>query len=234
MSNFLLLALAIDSDRRLRLCLITTDMATLALAALTSMATPLLEVAHAAHSAGAFCDTSVQQYSGYMNLTTGDKHLFYWYFESRNKPQTDPVVLWLTGGPGCSSEVALFGENGPCKVSADGQTTTSNAASWNSQANLLYVDQPVGTGFSYGKAFDHDEVGVGNDMYAFLLAFFSAHPERRTNPFYIFGESCARSSHDPMRSEPMDTFGSEPRDRPDRIRTDESAALHAAVVLARL
>jgi len=77
------------------------------------------------------------------------------------------------------------------QVSADGQTTTSNAASWNSQANLLYVDQPVGTGFSYGTAFDHDEVGVGNDMYAFLLAFFSAHPDRRTNPFFVFGESYA-------------------------------------------
>ena len=50
------------------------------------------------------CDT-VDQYSGYANLTTGDKHYFYWAFESRNDPVNDPVILWMTGGPGCSSEV---------------------------------------------------------------------------------------------------------------------------------
>jgi len=154
------------------------------------VSSPLSEIGHPPNT-GAFCDTTVQQYSGYMNLTTGDKHLFYWFFASRSAPSTDPVVLWLTGGPGCSSEVALFGENGPCKVSLDGQSTTSNAASWNSHANLLYVDQPVGTGFSYGTAFDHDEVGVGNDMYSFLQAFLNAHPSLRTNDFYVFGESYA-------------------------------------------
>ena len=70
-------------------------------------------------------------------------------------------------------------------------TTIPNAASWNTHANLLYVDQPVGTGFSYGTAFDHDEVGVGNDMYAFLQAFFGAHPALRSNAFFVFGESYA-------------------------------------------
>lgn len=114
-----------------------------------------------------------------------------WFFSSRSDPSLDPVVLWLTGGPGCSSEVALFGENGPCKVSLDGQQTTINGASWNTRANLLYVDQPVGTGFSYGSAFDHDEVGVADDMYSFLQAFFAAHPELKKNDFYIFGESYA-------------------------------------------
>ena len=151
----------------------------------------LSEVSHAAGGPSSFCDTQVQQYSGYFNLSTGDKHLFYWFFSSRSSPDTDPVVLWLTGGPGCSSEVALFGENGPCKVSPDGMTTIPNAASWNTHANLLYVDQPVGTGFSYGTAFDHDEVGVGNDMYAFLQAFFGAHPALRSNAFFVFGESYA-------------------------------------------
>ena len=79
----------------------------------------------------AICD-DVQQYSGYYKLTTGDKNYFYWFFESRNAPATDPVVLWMTGGPGCSSEVALFGENGPCTVNADGTATISNKFSWNS------------------------------------------------------------------------------------------------------
>ncbi|ANB12082.1 carboxypeptidase C [Sugiyamaella lignohabitans] len=60
---------------------------------------------------------SVKQYSGYINVgPSNEDHMFYWFFESRNKPQTDPVVLWLTGGPGCSSLEALFFENGPCKL----------------------------------------------------------------------------------------------------------------------
>ena len=106
-----------------------------------------------AHGAAAFnkpqaaglCDPGVKQYSGYIDLSTGAKHLFYWAFESRNDPATDPVILWMTGGPGCSSAVALFGENGPCKVNADGTATKLNPYSWNRNATLIYVDQPAGT-----------------------------------------------------------------------------------------
>ena len=51
------------------------------------------------------CDADVQQYSGYYTLTTGkklaQKHYFYWFFEARNQPETAPVLLWMTGGPGC-------------------------------------------------------------------------------------------------------------------------------------
>merc|ERR550519_1906562 len=85
------------------------------------------------------CDPNVKQYSGYFKLRTSKlltKNYFYWFFESRSNPSTDPVILWLTGGPGCSSEVALFGENGPCKVDKAGNTTTLNPYSWNTNANL--------------------------------------------------------------------------------------------------
>ena len=138
-----------------------------------------------AHGAAAFnkpqaaglCDPGVKQSSGYIDLSTGAKHLFYWAFESRNDPATDPVILWMTGGPGCSSAVALFGENGPCKVNADGTATKLNPYSWNRNATLIYVDQPAGTGFSYGLGLDHDEAQVSADMYDFLQQFFKAHPK---------------------------------------------------------
>eukprot|EP00756_Hemistasia_phaeocysticola_P022623 Hpha_TRINITY_DN15845_c1_g3::TRINITY_DN15845_c1_g3_i1::g.188504::m.188504/K13289/CTSA, CPY; cathepsin A (carboxypeptidase C) len=136
------------------------------------------------------CD-SVKQYAGYYRLNTGDKNYFYWAFESRNDPANDPVVLWMTGGPGCSSEVALFGENGPCKVNADGSATTTNPYSWNSNATLIYIDQPTGTGFSYGTGYDNNETGVAIDMYDFLQQFFKAHTSLQKLPFYIFGESYA-------------------------------------------
>lgn len=50
--------------------------------------------------------------TGYTDATYGNK-LFYWLIESRNDPKHDPLVIWLTGGPGCSSEIGMLTENGP-------------------------------------------------------------------------------------------------------------------------
>jgi len=145
-----------------------------------------------AKSSVALCDT-VKQHAGYIKLTDGalSKNYFFWFFESRSAPATDPVVLWMTGGPGCSSEVALFGENGPCQVNTEGTNTTTNPYSWNSKANLLYIDQPAGTGFSYGTGMDHDEAGVAKDMYAFLQGFFKEYSQYAALDFFAFGESYA-------------------------------------------
>jgi len=154
----------------------------------------LREKSHAAHDNATLCDP-VQQYSGYYELSTGtpdrDKHYFYWFFESRRTPSTDPVVMWMTGGPGCSSEVALFGENGPCSVTKDGTDTITNPYSWNTKANVLYIDQPAGTGFSWGKGKDHEEDAVAADMYDFLQQFFANHPQYQAAPFFVVGESYA-------------------------------------------
>ena len=80
-------------------------------------------------------------YSGLIDLDqNGGDDMFYWWFESRNSPKDDPVVLWLTGGPGCASEIALFYENGPYAFNDDGTTLKMNPYSWNNEANLLYVD----------------------------------------------------------------------------------------------
>jgi len=166
--------------------------ATLALSSIVedAIGSRLLERSHSASATTTLCD-SVQQYSGYYKLTTGKKNYFYWFFESRASPANDPVLLWMTGGPGCSSEVALFGENGPCAVNANGTGTVRNPYSWNTKANVLYIDQPAGTGFSYGLGMDHDEKGVADDMYDFIQQFMKAHPKYATLPFYTFGESYA-------------------------------------------
>ena len=74
------------------------------------------------------------------------RNLFYWFFESRGDPATDPLILWMTGGPGCSGMLALMVENGPYKVTSDGELSL-NPYSWNEKANILFIDQPVGTGF---------------------------------------------------------------------------------------
>lgn len=87
----------------------------------------------------------MESVSGYFNITgTRDAAYFYWLFESRSDPANDPLVVWLTGGPGCSSILALFVENGPCYVNEYGNGTLPNPYSWNSNANILWIDQPVG------------------------------------------------------------------------------------------
>jgi cathepsin A (carboxypeptidase C) len=116
-------------------------------------------------------------------------------FESRSEPANDPFILWLTGGPGCSGQLALLNENGPCHVTKDSSTgtlsTVNNPHSWTNKATVLWIDQPTGVGFSYGDKgdYDQDEAGIRDDMYHFLLEFFAAHPEYAKLPFYVFGES---------------------------------------------
>ncbi|CAI9290018.1 unnamed protein product [Lactuca saligna] len=133
------------------------------------------------------------QHAGYYKIEhTVDARMFYFFFESRSA-KTDPVVIWLTGGPGCSSELALFYENGPFKVT-NNLSLIWNDYGWDKVSNLIYVDQPTGTGFSYSSSDEdirHDETGVSNDLYFFLQAFFKAHPDYVNNDFFITGESYA-------------------------------------------
>ncbi|KAJ0963571.1 hypothetical protein J5N97_028693 [Dioscorea zingiberensis] len=132
-------------------------------------------------------------HAGYYRLPHSyDARLFYFFFESRNSKK-DPVVIWLTGGPGCSSELALFYENGPFTIS-NNMSLEWNDFGWDMASNLIYVDQPTGTGFSYSsdeRDIRQDEKGVSDDLYDFLQEFFKAHPEYVKNDFYITGESYA-------------------------------------------
>ncbi|TFK89212.1 alpha/beta-hydrolase [Polyporus arcularius HHB13444] len=97
------------------------------------------------------CETTpgVNQLSGYIDIGT-NMSMWFWFFEARHNPETAPFTLWLNGGPGCSSMIGLFQEHGPCQVNPDGQTTVLNPFSWNNLSNIIYIDQPIGTGFSFG------------------------------------------------------------------------------------
>ncbi|XP_048325267.2 serine carboxypeptidase-like [Ziziphus jujuba] len=139
---------------------------------------------------------SVQElghHAGYYKLPRSQSaRMFYLFFESRNS-EKDPVVIWLTGGPGCSSELAVFYENGPFQIAND-LSLVWNDYGWDKASNLLFVDQPIGTGFSYSSDqsdIRHDEEGVSNDLFDFLQAFFTEHPQFVKNDFYITGESYA-------------------------------------------
>ena len=85
--------------------------------------------------------------------------------------------------------MALLSENGPCTVNADGASTTPNEFSWNTNANVLWLDQPAGVGFSYGSTNDKDEEMIAEDAYFFFQSFLQSHPEYMQNEVFIVGES---------------------------------------------
>ncbi|KAK2746855.1 hypothetical protein FQN57_002897 [Myotisia sp. PD_48] len=135
-------------------------------------------------------DPGIKQYSGYLDDNASDKHLFFWFFESRNDPKKDPIVLWLNGGPGCSSMIGLFMELGPSTVDRNIKVVR-NPHAWNNNASMIFMDQPVNTGFSYSSRSVTSTAGASKDFFAFLTLFFKQFPEYATQDFHIAGESYA-------------------------------------------
>ncbi|XP_078180265.1 serine carboxypeptidase-like 27 [Carex rostrata] len=139
------------------------------------------------------------QYSGY--VTVDPRHgraLFYWLVEAVPSagPDNAPLVLWLNGGPGCSSiAYGASEEIGPFRIQADGHNLYLNPHSWNTVANLLFLESPAGVGFSYSNTsldlYTAGDVRTATDAYAFLENWFERFPKYKYREFYIAGESYA-------------------------------------------
>ncbi|CAO2043076.1 unnamed protein product [Urochloa humidicola] len=141
-----------------------------------------------------------RHYAGYVDVGSGGggsgKALFYWFFEAEREPEKKPLMLWLNGGPGCSS--VAYGaaqELGPFLVKGYGENLTRNAYAWNKAVNLLFLEAPVGVGFSYtNRTADLRRLGdrvTAQDSYRFLLNWLDKFPEFKSRDFYIAGESYA-------------------------------------------
>ena len=134
-------------------------------------------------------------YSGYLDIPNSlGKALHYVFVESQNDPITDPVILWLNGGPGCSSLDGLFYEHGPYIFIDNSTTLVNNPYSWNTNASVIYLEAPAGVGFSIlgnpSNNYTTDQITAHDNLQA-LLQFFKGFFEYRSNPFYITGESYA-------------------------------------------
>ncbi|KAJ6649458.1 Venom serine carboxypeptidase [Pseudolycoriella hygida] len=131
-------------------------------------------------------------YAGYFTINRQlGSNMFFWFFPAKCEASTAPLVLWLEGGPGTSSMLGLFRENGPFLVDADGMLRPREY-SWHLQHNLLYIDNPVGTGYSftaYDAGYSKNQNDIGAHLYNVLQQFLLVFPELRENPFYITGSS---------------------------------------------
>ncbi|KAM0834470.1 hypothetical protein ACQ4PT_063579 [Festuca glaucescens] len=136
------------------------------------------------------------QYSGY--VTVSEKHfreLFYYFVEAPYEAASKPLILWLNGGPGCSSlGYGAMTELGPFRVNPDGKTLSRNKHAWNNLANVIFLESPAGVGFSYASNDKNNNDNVGDrrtaeDTFVFLLNWLERFPEYKGRDFYIAGES---------------------------------------------
>ncbi|KAM2493555.1 hypothetical protein PS1_044945 [Malus domestica] len=138
---------------------------------------------------------SFQQYAGYVTVDEKqERSLFYYFVEAQIDPASKPLVLWLNGGPGCSSiGVRAFNENGPFQPSGD--ILLKNDFSWNREANMLYLESPAGVGISYSAnksfyGFVNDDI-TARDNLKFLQRWFDEFPEYKNRDLFITGQSYA-------------------------------------------
>jgi len=138
-------------------------------------------------------NVTFNQYSGYIVVNESHgRNMFYWFVESQNKPATDPVVLWLNGGPGCSSLGGFLSENGPFYVNTDGKTLRLNPSAWNTIANVIYLESPSGVGFSTSQTpsdYTTGDYQTAQDSVIFMQKWLTMYPQFQNNPFWITGES---------------------------------------------
>nr|QOL01248.1 putative extracellular protein TR9_053b [Trebouxia lynnae] len=153
---------------------------------------------------GLQCNLKSRHYGGYITVDAdNNRNLYYYFVTSKRKPAKDPLILWLNGGPGCSSFDGFIYEHGPFEVkfakgtepSQDGRVVLhSNPFSWSKTANIIYLDSPAGTGMSYSETrsdYVTNDTHTAQDSNKFIRGFLEQYPQYAKNDFYIIGESYA-------------------------------------------
>ncbi|KAI7879403.1 alpha/beta-hydrolase [Lichtheimia hyalospora FSU 10163] len=138
-------------------------------------------------------DLTLSQYAGHIELdprTHGN--MFFWMIEQTHETNPEKLIIWLNGGPGCSSMDGLFLENGPYRVNPD-MSLNITAGGWQDHATIVFLDQPVGTGLSFvdSDGYMKNMKEVTDDFALFLDKFFELFPNLQQRDLYLAGESYA-------------------------------------------
>ncbi|CAN6311707.1 unnamed protein product [Urochloa humidicola] len=159
--------------------------------------------------------------TGYVEVDESNGvRLFYYFIRSEHNPADDPLMLWLTGGPGCSVLTGLAYEIGPLSFDVNGYVgglpkLMYNQDSWTKVCNIIFLDSPVGAGFSYSNTWQgymSSDTKAVSQIIIFLKKWFDEHPEFLSNPLYIAGDSYSGKIVPAVTSEITrgDEDGSEP------------------------
>ncbi|KAJ8747606.1 hypothetical protein K2173_014468 [Erythroxylum novogranatense] len=149
------------------------------------------------------------QFSGYVGVNQEHgRALFYWFTEATTSPDKKPLLLWLNGGPGCSSVAYGASEEiGPFRIGRTGSSLYLNKYSWNKEANLLFLESPAGVGFSYtNTSSDLKDCGdkrTAQDAFVFLFKWMSRFPQYKHRDLYIAGETKKIVDYNKAYSKPI-------------------------------
>ena len=134
-----------------------------------------------------------ESYAGLLPISSKaneTQELYFWYFPSTNPAAGDEITIWLNGGPGCSSLEGLLQENGPFLWQYGTFAPVQNPWTWVNLTNMVWVEQPVGTGFSQGNVTATDETDVAAQFLGFFKNFVDTFG-LQNRKVYIAGESYA-------------------------------------------
>ena len=132
-----------------------------------------------------------ESYAGNLpNTPSGNSSLYFWFFPSSNPAANNEILIWLNGGPGCSSLDGLLQENGPFLWQPGTYAPVRNPYSWTNLTNIVYVDQPAGTGFSPGPSTVTNDVEVSEQFMDFWKNFLDTFGMQNYS-VYLSGESYA-------------------------------------------
>merc|ERR1719270_2379330 len=139
-----------------------------------------------------------ESYSGFLTVDKSyDSNMFFWFVPATDvNPMSAPVVIWLQGGPGGSSLFGLLEIHGPFQATFDGNGNVHaepNPYAWTKEANVIYIDNPVGAGFSYSDKLPSTEEEVENDLYEFLIQWFQLFPQYQRRSMMKILEQASKS-----------------------------------------
>lgn len=134
-----------------------------------------------------------ESYAGLLPISSHKnetRELYFWYFPSENEAAGNEITIWLNGGPGCSSLEGLLQENGPFLWQYGTFKPVKNPYTWVNLTNMVWVEQPVGTGFSQGTPSATSETDVASQFLGFFKNFLDTF-DLHNRKIFITGESYA-------------------------------------------